>query len=118
MLIQYVFTAGRKLIRNSGPWLWLQQFRAMFTKRLLHSWRRPFVTVMQILVPTFFTLLCCILKHTIGESLEDQPPLALKYSNFDAPVSPFTGNCDAPVSPFTGNCDAPVSPSAGTCTCR
>ena len=55
--------------RNTGASLSLQQFRGMFVKRVIHSWRNRVLTISQILVPIVFTILACLPVDNLNSKL-------------------------------------------------
>ena len=67
--------------RNSGWYLVLQQFIAMFIKRAKHSMRNKIVTISQLIVPLFFTLMALIVIQTFPGP-QDSPALELNISKF------------------------------------
>ena len=79
--------------RNSGLALYLQQFVAVFMKRVINSWRSPIVTVVQLAVPFVFALFGCIVEETFPSESRDFDPLVIKFSHFDDPISPYKGAC-------------------------
>ncbi|XP_002739960.1 phospholipid-transporting ATPase ABCA3-like [Saccoglossus kowalevskii] len=76
-------------IYNAGLVLAFQQFYAMFLKKVLHSKRNFLVMVVQILVPSFFTLISIIVVITYP-SVKQLPPLTLTlepYKEVEVPYS-------------------------------
>lgn len=69
------------MTRNSGIYLYLQQFSAMFIKRVLHTWRNKLVTLSQLFVPLFFTIMALIVIQTFPGP-QDSPPLTLTPDKF------------------------------------
>ncbi|KAH3872038.1 phospholipid-transporting ATPase ABCA3-like isoform X2 [Dreissena polymorpha] len=65
-----------KLQRNNGIRLYMQQFYAMFIKRLTHTFRNLIVTSTQLGVPLFFTIAGLIVIQTFPGP-HDQPALSL-----------------------------------------
>ena len=61
--------------------LYMQQYRAMFWKRVLYTARNWLVTLTQLLVPLFFTVLVLIILRTLPQP-EDSPPLTIDTSHF------------------------------------
>lgn len=57
---------GGARAKNSGVSLYVQQFRGMFVKRVIHSWRNRVLTISQILVPIIFTIFACLPVKTIS----------------------------------------------------
>ena len=77
--------------RNTGIKLWLQQFWAMFFKRVLNSWRSPIVSIVQLIIPFIFALLGCIVKETIPDSGDDPDQLKLNFKEFSDPLGAYKG---------------------------
>uniref|UniRef100_A0A8C9WD74 ATP binding cassette subfamily A member 3 n=1 Tax=Scleropages formosus TaxID=113540 RepID=A0A8C9WD74_SCLFO len=78
---------------NTGLWLYMQQFYAMFLKRALYSWRNWKVMVAQFLVPLIFTVLALVVARTFP-SQQDSPQLDLtlsRYGRTTVPVALETG---------------------------
>ena len=71
----------------------MQQYWAMFVKRLLHTWRNRLVTLSQLVVPLFFTIMALIVIKTMP-SPEDSPALTLNLSKFDSNYVPYRSNQD------------------------
>jgi ATP-binding cassette subfamily A (ABC1) protein 3 len=67
--------------KNKTFSLYQQQYRAMFWKRVLHTGRNWLVTLTQLLVPLFFTVLTLIILRTLPQP-EDSPPLTMSTSHF------------------------------------
>ena len=65
---------------NSGIILWLQQFRAMFTKHALNSIRHIVAIVLQLLLPTIFVLFALALVKFLPSRLDQDPPLNLSVA--------------------------------------
>ena len=55
----------------------------MFVKRVIHSYRNWLLTLTQLLVPMFFTLMACLIDRTIPAA-EDSPSLELALSKFSS----------------------------------
>lgn len=55
--------------KNSGIPLYIQQFLAVFIKKLLHSWRNKVLTMVQLILPTVFTALAVIIVKQIESQL-------------------------------------------------
>ncbi|XP_070562934.1 phospholipid-transporting ATPase ABCA3-like [Ptychodera flava] len=51
-------------IYNAGPKLYMQQFYAMFTKRVLHTRRNFLIMIAQLLIPLLFTVIAVIVAVT------------------------------------------------------
>ena len=65
---------------NTGVILWLQQFRAMFTKHALNSIRHIVAIVLQLLLPTIFVLLALVLVKITPSRLDQDPPRNLSVA--------------------------------------
>ncbi|KAM3597560.1 uncharacterized protein V6R79_006150 [Siganus canaliculatus] len=66
---------------NTGLYLHLQQFYAMFLKRALYSWRNWKVMVAQFLVPLVFTVVALVVARTLP-SHQTAPELRLALSRY------------------------------------
>uniref|UniRef100_A0A8C9SU04 ATP binding cassette subfamily A member 3 n=1 Tax=Scleropages formosus TaxID=113540 RepID=A0A8C9SU04_SCLFO len=75
---------------NTGLWLYMQQFYAMFLKRALYSWRNWKVMVAQFLVPLIFTVLALVVARTFP-SQQDSPQLDLTLSRYGRTTVPVHG---------------------------
>ncbi|XP_021358402.1 ATP-binding cassette sub-family A member 3-like [Mizuhopecten yessoensis] len=90
---------------NVHGMLTLQQFWAMFVKRALHTVRNKLVTVSQLVVPLFFTLMALIVIKTFPGP-EDLPPLTLTTDRFGANTIVYRnspGNFSDNISQFYSN---------------
>ena len=58
--------------KHQGTSLLLQQFKGMFIKGMIMTWRNRVIAAVQIMVPVVFTLLGLI--PTGGETWEESPP--------------------------------------------
>ncbi|XP_071106304.1 phospholipid-transporting ATPase ABCA3-like [Haliotis cracherodii] len=79
---------GRELRRNAGIALYVQQFRAMFVKRFLHTFRNKLVTASQLIVPLFFTVMALIVLKTFPGPT-DSPALKLTIDQFKKNYVPY-----------------------------
>ena len=61
----------------------------MIVKHATHSWRNRFITLVQLLLPVFLTILACVILHTL-RICSDRPALSLDLSYFNKPIVPFT----------------------------
>lgn len=61
--------------------LWVQQLRAAFVKKMLHTWRNRVITIVQLLLPIIFTIIALVVDKTSKIFAED-PPLTLDMSHF------------------------------------
>lgn len=77
--------------KNKGVTLQLQQFRAMFQKRVIHSWRNRLVTITQLLVPFCFTLVGCVILESFPGP-RDPPAVELTLGHYKEPVAPYSIN--------------------------
>ena len=70
---------------NFGTKLWIQQFYAMFLKRLYNSLRFWQAGITQLLLPLLFVLIAMILAITLPNANENDPsrPLTIKNSAFN-----------------------------------
>ena len=85
--------------RNTGSKLILQQFQAMFVKRVLHTWRNLLLTGSQLLIPLFFTIMGLIAIKTLpGPS--NSPALRLSWDNFGKSYIPFANNLNKTSSTY------------------
>ncbi|XP_022089306.1 ATP-binding cassette sub-family A member 3-like [Acanthaster planci] len=87
--------------RNTGRVLYLQQFRAMFQKRMYHTWRNLLVIAVQLLIPLFMTAVAVVAEKTfpaIGES----PPLMVDIHTYGRTTVPYflAGNKQELVKPL------------------
>ena len=71
--------------RNTGMPLLLQQYFAMFVKRVLNSWRSPVLTIVQLSIPFVFALLGCLVELSIPDSVTDFDDLTINFSPFGSP---------------------------------
>ena len=86
--------------KNTGAALYLQQFFAMFVKRGLHTTRNLLVTISQLAVPLFFTILALIIVKTLPGP-EDSPALTLDLTHFRDNIIPYSSgvnDSDTPLS--------------------
>ena len=54
--------------KNTGYFLFTQQFVAMLLKRMLYTWRNKLLTISQIGVPLFFTIITVIIIKTLPDN--------------------------------------------------
>ncbi|CAD5112606.1 DgyrCDS1819 [Dimorphilus gyrociliatus] len=80
--------------KNSGGKLVLQQVRTMLWKRFIHSLRNKLVSVTQLAVPLFFTIIPCIVLRTLPGPREG-PALNLSLSMYDSPITTVYSNYSA-----------------------
>ena len=66
---------------NSGVLLWLQQYRAMFTKHALNGIRHIAALIIQLALPTVFVLLALIFAKTTPNRLTPDPARTLIITN-------------------------------------
>lgn len=74
--------------KNTGVTLFVQQFYAMFLKRVLHTYRNWLITVSQLAVPLFFTISALVVLKT-RPGITDTPALNLKLSRFGHTFIPY-----------------------------
>ncbi|XP_071130810.1 phospholipid-transporting ATPase ABCA3-like isoform X2 [Mytilus edulis] len=72
-------TSGMK--KNKGTALFLQQFYAMFIKRAKHTMRNKIVTITQLAIPLFYTIMALTVVRTFPGP-GDSPPLKLNVSAY------------------------------------
>lgn len=60
----------------------------MLEKRAIHSWRNCVVTLVQIIIPLFFTIIACVVLITLPGP-RDPPALTLDLSHFLDPQVPY-----------------------------
>ncbi|CAL1544560.1 unnamed protein product [Lymnaea stagnalis] len=77
-----------RLHKNRGATLFVQQFLAMFMKRALHTVRNKLVTVTQLIVPLFFTVMGLVALKTLP-SFTDMPALKLVASEYGENFIPY-----------------------------
>ncbi|ESO83918.1 hypothetical protein LOTGIDRAFT_229502 [Lottia gigantea] len=80
---------GIKVQKNTGIRLYLQQFSAMFLKRVLHTVRNKKVAVAQLGLPLFFTIVTLIVLKTFPGPT-DAPALTLNIEEFGRNFLPFS----------------------------
>ncbi len=68
--------------KNTGMNLYMQQFRAMFVKRVIHTMRNKIVTVTQLVMPLIFTAIAGIVIKTLPKPVPP-PSLTLSMNYFD-----------------------------------
>ena len=79
--------------RNTGTKLRFQQFYALIMKKLLYSWRNPFLFLSQLLLPAFFTI-SAILVDRSNPSPSDSAALDLSLHPFKSSQTVFFVNPD------------------------
>lgn len=67
--------------KNKGTALFLQQFYAMFIKRAKHTMRNKIVTITQLAIPLFYTIMALTVVRTFPGP-GDSPPLKLNVSAY------------------------------------
>ena len=68
-------------VPNSGAILWVQQFYAMFLKRLYNSMRFWQAIITQLVLPLLFVLIAMILAVTLPNANENDPLRSLTIKN-------------------------------------
>ncbi|KAL3876097.1 hypothetical protein ACJMK2_033975 [Sinanodonta woodiana] len=74
---------------HTGAKLYIQQFWAMFIKRFLHTLRNKLITITQLAVPLFFTIMALIVIKTFPGPT-DSPPLDLTITKFGQNFIPYS----------------------------
>ncbi len=69
--------AEREIAKYTGVALYLQHFKAMFIKRIIHTWRNRLVTITQLCVPILFIVFACLSANKFTDPSPDPPPLTL-----------------------------------------
>jgi len=64
---------GEPLERSTGSKLYMRQFRAMFIKRIIHTFRNKVVILVQLSMPLLFCVLGCVIYKTLGNADEPDP---------------------------------------------
>jgi len=86
---------GVEFRRRSGATsLALERFYAMLVKHAIHWWRNRRVTFVQLLLPAIFTVIACVIIHTVPIKETDPPPLRLDLGHFNRPKVPFTAGSE------------------------
>ncbi|GFS03123.1 ATP-binding cassette sub-family A member 3 [Elysia marginata] len=85
-----------RMRKNNGARLHLQQFRAMLVKRMLHTLRNKLVTLSQLVVPLFYTIMGIVVIKTLP-SFTAMPALRLNPSQFKTNFIPFAHNNTHPM---------------------
>lgn len=67
-----------------------RQFRAMFTKRLIHGLRHPVNALIQILIPIAVTVVACLVRRVPSDT-SSPPEFVLNLDGYDDPVASFRG---------------------------
>ncbi|XP_059176010.1 phospholipid-transporting ATPase ABCA3-like [Physella acuta] len=87
--IDLSLTLSRRLEKNTGMKLFLQQFVAMFMKRAIHTFRNKLVTISQLVIPLFFTVMGLSALKVLP-SLTDMPLLRLVPDEFGENYIPYS----------------------------
>ncbi|CAC5380658.1 ABCA3 [Mytilus coruscus] len=77
----FITVVTSDLKKNKGTALFLQQFYAMFIKRAKHTMRNKIVTITQLAIPLFYTIMALTVVRTFPGP-EDSPPLKLNVSAY------------------------------------
>ncbi|XP_059176012.1 phospholipid-transporting ATPase ABCA3-like [Physella acuta] len=80
---------SHRLEKNTGMKLFLQQFVAMFMKRAIHTFRNKLVTISQLVIPLFFTVMGLTVLKTLP-SFIDMPLLRLVPEDFGKNYIPYS----------------------------
>ncbi|CAD5114243.1 DgyrCDS3384 [Dimorphilus gyrociliatus] len=85
--------------KTSGATLWFQQFLAIFIKKAIYSSRNKILTIVQLLIPTLFTILAVVIVKRIEgrfgtdlETIELTPGMfqrTITYAETDMESYPF-----------------------------
>ena len=77
--------------RNTGPALWLQQFLAMFLKRVYNSLRYYIAVVTQLVLPLIFIILALFIVKIPSNTPRDDPRrvLTLRHSSISDTAEVF-----------------------------
>ena len=68
--------------KHSGVGLYLQQFRGMFVKRAIHTWRNRLVSGVQLLMPFIFAVIACLIAKLVSNLEKEAPPLTLDINTY------------------------------------
>lgn len=80
----YAAVFGIRFRRVSGVRRFIQKFRALIVKHVIHSRRNIIVTLVQVLIPVLYAVIACVVEKTIDKP-SDSPPLSLDQRHFDNP---------------------------------
>ena len=80
---------NRNLRKNTGFALMVQQFQAMFIKKLIHTMRNKVITAVQLILPVLFTISALSTEKTIPK-VTDEPALQLDSHPFTGFVVPYS----------------------------
>ena len=75
--------------RVSGPRRYLLHYRALFTKRLLHTVRNVSVDLAQVLIPAVYLIIACVVSITLPGIPDPLPSLSTIPSTFRPPGVPW-----------------------------
>ena len=75
------FSALQHTVRNSGLVLWVQQFCALFLKRVYNTIRFWQAVISQLILPLIFVLLALILAVILPNANENDPVRQLRIDN-------------------------------------
>ncbi|XP_005105583.1 ATP-binding cassette sub-family A member 3 [Aplysia californica] len=84
-----ILNLSKRLSKNHRVSLFAQQFWAMLLKRVLHTLRNKLITVTQLVVPLFFTVMGIIVLKTMP-SFIDMPPLPLTADQYGSNFVPYS----------------------------
>ncbi len=85
-----LWIGSKKEHRIGGILLVLQQFRASFTKRFIHSIRNKALIISQLVIPIACLLINLIYLKYAPIKAEDSPPLAMNLSRYGQNYVPYT----------------------------
>lgn len=83
----FIFVAEHR--KKTGFALSTQQFSAMFTKKVIYTWRNRFLSISQIVVPLLFTIIALIVVKTFPTQ-DDYPSLLLSPEKYGKNTIPFS----------------------------
>lgn len=95
----YLSELSGVISRNTGSVLYTQQFFAMCLKRILHTWRNKLVSISQLAVPLFFTIMAIIVVKTFPGP-QDSIALQLRIDGFDKNFVAYAVDRNSPNDSF------------------
>jgi ATP-binding cassette subfamily A (ABC1) protein 3 len=87
-----LWTGSKNEDRLFGVFLVLQQFYALFVKRVIHTMRNKALIISQLVIPIAALLINLIYFKYAPIKPEDSPPLAMNLSRYSRNFAPFTLN--------------------------
>jgi ATP-binding cassette subfamily A (ABC1) protein 3 len=85
-----LWTGSKNEDRLVGPMLVLQQFYALFVKRVIHTLRNKALVISQLVIPIAALLINLIYLKYAPIKPEDSPPLVMNLSRYSRNFAPFT----------------------------